>query len=53
MDLSKSLIGAILDSEIEITCPNCDKDFSIDLNQIGNTVQCPFCKTNVELKDNF
>lgn len=53
MDLPKSVTNAILGSEIDIDCPNCNKEFSIDLNQIGGVVQCPFCKTNVELKDNF
>lgn len=53
MDLSDLINNEILNSEVEIDCPNCDKEFSIVLSQVGSIVQCPFCKTDIELKDNF
>jgi len=52
MDLSKEINDTILGSEIEVACPNCGKEFTILLNQVGHVVQCPFCKTSIELKDN-
>lgn len=52
MDIADELNSAILDSEIEIECPTCNRGLSIKLNQVGKVVQCPFCKTNIELKSN-
>lgn len=53
MDLSKMINDAITSSEIDVECPNCKKEFSIEVNQIGNVVRCPHCETDIELKDNF
>lgn len=45
-----SLFG---DSEIEINCPECNAKISITLNDVGKTIVCPKCSTEITLnKDN-
>ena len=53
MDLSKEINDAILDSEIDLECPTCNKTFSVKLSQVGSTVKCPYCGEIITLKDNF
>lgn len=35
---------------IEIDCPNCDRSFEVNLNDIGSVVTCPHCKAKIELE---
>lgn len=42
------LIG---DSEIDIDCPNCEKEFQIKLGQVGTTVTCPHCGCQIKLEN--
>lgn len=54
--MSKSLFDEVLgDAEIDIDCPECEKSFSVQLNQIGTAVTCPFCGSEIELEadENF
>ena len=47
-----ALKNAIKNSTININCPNCNNQFQITGNQVGNRVPCPFCKTLIYLEDN-
>lgn len=38
--------------EIDIDCPYCNKEFSISINSVGDTVTCPFCQKDFETEDN-
>ena len=50
--MGKSLFDEVLgDEEIDVECPACDKQFSITLGQIGETVVCPHCNAEIELID--
>lgn len=45
-------MGLLDDVSIDIDCPVCKKNFEITLQEVGSTVQCPYCHTDIELKDN-
>lgn len=36
--------------EISINCPLCKSLLKIRLNQVGNTITCPFCRKTIELQ---
>jgi len=38
--------------DIEMKCPNCKKTIVVNSSNIGKTVQCKFCRTNIKLEDN-
>lgn len=38
-------------ANVNISCPKCNRKFSIKLNQIGQTVTCPSCRASIELRD--
>ena len=40
------------DAEFEIDCPNCNKGITVRVDQVGQLVTCPHCKTKIDLKDN-
>ncbi len=37
---------------IDIECPNCNKELSISINSVGSSIICPHCQQTIELKDN-
>jgi transcription elongation factor Elf1 len=41
----------IIDS-FDIECPYCNKEISISMDTVGDTVSCPFCKKDFNTKDN-
>lgn len=47
MSLFDEVLG---DAELEIDCPECEKSFEIQLNQVGTTVTCPHCGVGIELE---
>lgn len=44
----------IIETETEMTCPNCGGGFSFNENDISefNSVQCPWCNKDIELNSN-
>ena len=41
-----------LDEQLtDIDCPECQKQLSISLDEVGHTVVCPNCGININLKD--
>ena len=50
-DFSDALNDAILNSEIDISCPSCNGNFSVSLKQVGSKVMCPHCRETIELKN--
>lgn len=38
-------------ADVDINCPECNRKFSIKLNQIGTTVVCPSCRKSIFLQD--
>lgn len=46
-----SLFDEVLsETDIEIDCPDCEKSFDIQLNQVGTTVTCPHCGAEIKLE---
>jgi DNA-directed RNA polymerase subunit RPC12/RpoP len=48
MDISKLFKG----QKLEIPCPNCQKEFSIDAGiafKKGSNVTCPYCNSKIKL----
>lgn len=38
-------------ANVDISCPKCNRKFSIKLNQVGKTVTCPSCRASIELRE--
>lgn len=38
-------------ANVDISCPKCNRKFSITLNQIGTTVVCPSCRKSIFLQE--
>lgn len=38
--------------EIPIDCPYCNKEFSIPIESIGDSVTCPYCNETFDTEDN-
>lgn len=34
----------------EIDCPECEKSFEISINDIGKSVSCPHCGTEIQIQ---
>jgi len=39
------------DLEIEIKCPVCKKSITISSSDVGSTIKCKFCESDIFLKD--
>lgn len=47
MSLFDEVLG---EAEIDMECPECEKSFEIQLNQVGTTVTCPHCGVDIKLE---
>jgi ssDNA-binding Zn-finger/Zn-ribbon topoisomerase 1 len=41
-----SLLG---DSELDMTCPNCNAKVNFKLSDVGKSVKCPSCKNTIKI----
>lgn len=39
------------DVELDIDCPNCDKEILFKFNDVGKSITCPHCSESIFLKD--
>lgn len=46
--MSQNIIG---DFDFDVECPNCEKEFSVNLSQVGCSVKCPHCGELIQLED--
>lgn len=44
------ILQAITESEIDTECPNCGKDISFKISEVGTTIVCPHCGVEIELE---
>lgn len=49
-DFTEDLMNAITESEIDTECPNCGKDFSFTISEVGSAIVCPHCGAKIELE---
>ena len=47
MSIFNEVLG---EAEIEIDCPDCAKNFKIQLNQARTTVTCPHCGVEIKIE---
>lgn len=52
LDFDSSGFDDLIESlqHFEIDCPECNQSFEITLDDIGNTVSCPHCHTQIKLE---
>ncbi len=47
---ASDLMNAITESEIDCECPNCGKDITFSLSDVGSSVTCPHCGEEIALE---
>ncbi|MDE5619502.1 MAG: hypothetical protein K2I80_03120 [Ruminococcus sp.] len=45
-----NLINAITESEIDIDCPNCEKEITFTISDVGSSITCPYCNQIINLE---
>ena len=50
--LKNAINKAIINSQFNITCPNCQTSFPVQGSQFGHEVVCPSCGINIILNNN-
>lgn len=43
--------GLLKDVDFDVTCPCCKKEFSVNMQQVGKSVNCPHCGKPIQLKN--
>lgn len=51
-DFTNNLMNAIAESEFELECPTCNKEFTVSVSDIGKSVTCPNCNELINLEAN-
>ncbi|MCM1315906.1 MAG: hypothetical protein NC205_00745 [Prevotella sp.] len=49
-NFAEDLMNAITESEIEIDCPNCEKEITFKISDVGSSITCPYCKQLINLE---
>ncbi len=49
-NFADDLLQAVTESEIDIECPNCGKDISFTISEVGSAIVCPHCGAEIELE---
>jgi len=50
--LKNAINKSIINSQFNITCPNCKTSFPVQGSQFGQEVICPSCRINIRLNNN-
>lgn len=49
-DFTEALMNAIAESEFELDCPTCGKEFTVSVSDVGSDVTCPHCGKIITLE---
>lgn len=49
-NFADDLVNAIAESEFDIDCPTCGKEFTVTVSDVGNSVACPNCGEIINLE---
>ncbi len=48
--IADDILQAITESEIDTEYPNCGKDISFTISEVGSAIVCPHCGAEIELE---
>ena len=52
INFTEDLMDAIAESEFELDCPTCGKEFAVTVSEIGKSITCPHCGEIINLESN-